>query len=69
MLPGVAGEDDTLIFNWLGDELPHEPFATTESVPPVGPGTAVMLLVEEVPAQPLGKVQVYELAPETAAML
>ena len=50
----------------LADELPQALLADTEIVPPVIPVTAEIVLLVDVPVQPLGSVQVYELAPDTA---
>jgi hypothetical protein len=47
---------------------PHELFALTEMVPPVLPAVTVIAVVEEVPVHPEGKVQLYEVAPLTAAI-
>ena len=46
-------------------ELPHELFAVTEMVPPVEPAVVIIVAVVDVPVQPLGKVQVYDVAPFT----
>ena len=46
--------------------LPQVPLAFTVMFPPAVPEVAVMLLVVEVPVQPEGSVQVYEVAPFTA---
>ena len=45
--------------------LPQALFATMEILPPIAPKVAVIELVVEVPLQPLGNVQVYEVAPLT----
>jgi hypothetical protein len=39
--------------------------AVTDIVPPLAPGVALIELVVELPVQPDGKVQVYEVAPGT----
>ena len=46
--------------------LPQLPLALTVIFPPAVPEVVLMLLVVELPAQPLGKVQVYDVAPFTA---
>jgi len=45
--------------------VPHEFVAVTEIVPPSVPAVAFIELVVELPLQPDGKVQVYEVAPDT----
>src|ERR1043165_5075842 len=51
------------------DELPQSLLATTVILPPVGPAVALRVSVEEPPDQPLGRVQVYEVAPATGEMV
>ena len=45
------------------------PFAATVTLPDVALGVAEILVVVDVPVQPPGKVQVYEVAPDTADTL
>ena len=47
--------------------LIHVPFALHVTLPAVAFGVAEILAVVEVPVQPPGKVQVYDVAPATAA--
>ena len=57
--PSCAGEDAVMLI--VKDRtvlLPQVPLAFTVMFPPAVPEVAVMLLVVEVPVQPLGKVQV-----------
>jgi hypothetical protein len=68
ILPGVAGIELTTIGNVCGEEEPHELFAVTIMFPLAEFAVVAMLVVEEVPAHPPGKVQVYEVAPLTAEM-
>ena len=49
--------------------LPHVLLAVTEIVPAEAPVVVEMLVEVEVPDHPEGKVHVYEVAPDTAAML
>ena len=49
--------------------VPHELFAVTEIVPPFAPDVAVIELEVELPVQPEGRVQVYEVAPDTDEIL
>jgi hypothetical protein len=58
IVPGCGGVVAVATVNVLAGLLPHELFALTETVPPVLPGVVVILLVVELPVQPLGKVQV-----------
>ena len=66
MLPGVAGVEPELTVSVWAVELPHGLLAITETVPPLAPAVALILNVVEVPLQPFGSVQVYEVAPLTA---
>ncbi len=68
MLPGAGKPVPLTTVKWLADEEPHALFAVTDIVPPAVPAVVVMLLVVEVPLQPLGKVQVYDVAPLTDAI-
>ena len=54
--------------NVLGVLAPQELFAVTDIVPPEVLGVPVIDDVVELPDQPEGKVQVYEVAPATAEM-
>ena len=55
MTPGVAGEAViVLTASVRGEELPQPLPTVTEMVPPLGPAVAPMLLVVDVPVQPLG---------------
>ena len=67
MAPGVAGADETLTASVCAAVLPQPLLAVTETLPLVEEGVVVIEFVVEVPVQPLGKVQVYEVAPFTAA--
>ena len=66
MVPGVAGAAAVVTVNVCAVVLPQVLLAFTVIVPPVVVGVAVILLVVELPLQPLGNVQVYEVAPFTA---
>jgi hypothetical protein len=66
IMPGVAGEDAAVTFSVCAKLFPQVLFAVTEMVPPPVPCVAVMLLVVDVPLQPFGKLQLYEVAPVTA---
>jgi hypothetical protein len=68
MVPGVAEAVVILTANVCGAELPHTPLAVTETVPPVEPAVAMMLVVVEVPVHPFGSDQVYDVAPLTAVI-
>lgn len=69
MLPGWAGTLETDTDKFCAGEDPHELFAITLMVPPVLPTMATIVLADEVPVHPEGRVHVYELAPATEAML
>ena len=58
MAAGVAGTLPMLTASVCVDELPQLLLAITVILPPDDEGVTVMLLVVEVPVQPLGKVQV-----------
>ena len=68
IFPGVAGIELTTIGKVWAEEGPHELFAVTIMFPLVEFAVVAILVVEEVPAHPPGKVQVYEVAPLTAEM-
>ena len=67
IVPGVAGADETLTAKVCAVVLPQLLLAVTETLPLVEEGVAVIELVDELPVHPLGKVQVYEVAPFTLA--
>ena len=69
MLPGCSESALTLIANVLGVLEPHELSAVTEIVPLIAPAVAVIDVELELPLQPDGKVQVYEVAPDTAEIV
>lgn len=69
MLPGVAGMVFTVTDNDCTADEPQLLFADTVTFPLVVLAVAVMELVMEVPAQPLGNVQVYDVAPDTEVIL
>ena len=59
IIPGVEGTVlMTVIDKVCGDDDPQELLAVTESVPPVVPAERVIVLVDEVPDQPEGRLQV-----------
>ena len=64
-MPGIAGAAEPITLNVCAAVLPQPLLAITETVPLLADGIAVMLLVVEVPLQPEGRVQVYEVAPFT----
>jgi hypothetical protein len=65
---GVAGTVITVAVNVCAVELPQELFAVTEIVPPPAPAVALIEFVVDVPLQPPGNVQVYDVAPATAVI-
>ncbi len=65
--PGVAGTVPKVTFNVCAVELPQVLLAVTETRPLVVV-MAIMLIVFELPVQPLGNVQVYDVAPFTDAI-
>ena len=67
--PGVAGAGTMVAVNVCDIPVPHALFATTMMFPPVLPAVAVILLVVDVPVQPEGNVQVYDVAPLTGVTL
>jgi hypothetical protein len=69
ILPGVAGAVFTFTASVEAAEVPQALLALTVIFPPVEPAVTFMLLVVEVPVHPLGKVQVYVLAPATGVTL
>ena len=67
--PGCAGKATTDTTSACAVLVPHILPAVTETVPPAGPTVAVMVVPVELPDQPDGKDQVYEVAPFTGDML
>ncbi len=66
---GIVGNWFTVTLSvWAIDE-PHELFAITVIFPVVPVAVALILFVTLLPFQPLGRVQVYELAPLTGVIL
>jgi len=68
ILPGVEGTVFTVMANVDAALLPQAFAAVTAMFPLVTLAVVLMELVVEEPLQPEGNVQVYEVAPETAAM-
>jgi hypothetical protein len=66
---GCAGFDFTVTYNSLEGPVPFELFAATLILLEVADGVTVKELVEELPVQPTGKVQVYEVASPINSML
>lgn len=66
MVPGCAGTVLVVTASVRGVDEPQVLLAVTEIVPPFAPVVAVIELIVDVPVQPLGNVQVYEVAPGTA---
>ena len=70
MLAGVPSTPVlTVMLNVCAADEPHVLFAFTVIFPLVDPAVVIIDVVVEVPDQPEGKVQVYDVAPDTAAML
>lgn len=69
MAPGAAGAPPTEIVRVAAAEVPQAFVAVTATVPPVVPTVVLIEAVVEVPTQPVGKVQVYEVAPGTGVTL
>jgi hypothetical protein len=65
----IVGTSEILTFNICTVPEPHELFATTEMIPPPEPAVAFIEVEPELPLQPEGNVQVYEVAPGTAVIL
>ena len=63
--PGIAGVAVKVTASVCAMLFPQALLAVTDMVPPPVPCVADMLLVVEVPLHPVGKVQVYEVAPFT----
>ena len=67
MLPGVAGVLPIFTGSVCVAELPQVLPASTVTFPAVDEGIAEILFVVDVPVQPFGNVQMYEVAPDTVA--
>ena len=59
----------TVTLSVCAGEVPHELVAVTNRLPLVALAVVVITLEVDVPAQPPGFVQLYEVAPETRATL
>lgn len=64
--PGSAGTFPTETPRVCTEEDPQVLLADTVILPPEVPAIAVILLLVEVPVQPDGKTQVYDVAPDTS---
>jgi hypothetical protein len=69
MEPGWFGTVETITERFFGLLEPHELLAVTEIVPPLEPTVTGIDSVVELPLHPEGKVHVYEVAPDTDAIL
>lgn len=69
LLTVIVGLGATDTANVEAGEVPQPLIADTRTLPEAVPVVAEMELVVDVPDQPPGNVQLYELAPETVAML
>jgi hypothetical protein len=67
--PGCAIAPVTVMANVCVEDAPHVLLADTKTFPLVALADVVIEVDVEVPVQPLGNVQVYEMAPLTAAMV
>jgi len=65
--PGVGSAAEAVTLRILGAELPQELLAVTDTVPPFTPIVLMMVLLVDVPVQPFGSDQVYEVALLTGA--
>ena len=65
---GIAGGTLTVTANVCAADEPQLLLAVTVTLPLILPAVAVIEVVVDVPVQPPGNVQVYEVAPLTAAM-
>jgi hypothetical protein len=67
MVSGTAGAALVLIdtLKFFADDVPQKLVACTLIVPPVELAVVVMLSVPELPVHPDGKLQIYEVAPDT----
>ena len=68
IFPGVDGIEFTLTNNVFAADEPHTLSAVTETFPLLDPAIVLIESVVEDPVQPEGNVQVYDVAPLTAAM-
>jgi hypothetical protein len=68
IVPGVAGIVFTVIAKLAAEEFPQALFAVTVMFPLVELAVVFIELVVEVPLQPPGNVQVYDVAPATAVI-
>jgi hypothetical protein len=66
IVTGIVGAEFVVTVKICAVELPHTLLAVTETVPPVAPAVAIMLVPVEVPVHPPGNDQVYDVAPLTA---
>ena len=66
---GCAGSGVTVMPNVRALLIPHEFSAVTEIVPPVVPAVISIDSVVELPLNPDGNAQVYEVAPDTVGIL
>ena len=66
IVPGCAGNADTLTERLRTLLVPQLLLAATVTDPPDAPAIKVMLLVVDVPVHPEGLVQTYDVAPLTA---
>lgn len=69
IVPGLGSTGTVVILNVLAVETQVPACAVTLIDPLVLPMVTVMLLVVDDPVQPEGNVQLYEVAPLTAAMV
>lgn len=66
---GCDGNGDTVVDTVCTVDDPQLLFALTVMFPPEDPANAIIVLVDEVPDQPFGNVQVYDDAPLTGGTL
>ena len=69
IVPDWEGTVFTLTLRVRGLLLPQLLIAITEMVPPFEPAVVVIEVDDELPLQPDGKVQEYDVAPVTGDML
>jgi hypothetical protein len=69
MLPGAVGAEFTVTANVWNNEDPQELLAVIVILPLVEPETVLILVAAEVPVQPKGKLQVYDVAPATGEIV
>ena len=65
IVPGAAGIEFTVTASVCGELFPQELLAVTVIFPEVALAVIEILLVVDVPVQPEGNVQVYDVAPAT----